>query len=153
METQRLKAWFEDSFLQSMCSSCGPEGPLTPGISGGERSPEEPRLPTLAFSSLVFTMGSFIFVGNNRCNQHVSSPLDINHKFFPEEYLMLCKSKDGKSRQVLTAAGSQDAPSPRAQASASPASCGMCHGECTVTCWKHESQEVPHRSLWCRGML
>lgn len=122
MGTKRLKAWFKDAFLQSMCSSCGPEGPLTLAVSGGDRSPEEPRLPTPAPTTSVFVIGTFVFVRNNRCNQHVNNPLDINHKFFPQEHLRLCKCKGGKSRQELSEVGSQDESPPRAETGASEAS-------------------------------
>lgn len=95
--------------------------PLTPAVSGGERIPEEPRLPTPAPTTLVFMIGTFVFVRNNRCNQHVKNPLDINQKF-PQEHLMLCKCKGGKSRQELSEVGSQDEPPPRAQTGTSEAS-------------------------------
>lgn len=67
--------------------------PLSLKVIGALKSPD--AHPSLRLSAIM--MGTFIFVGNKRCNQHVNSPLDINHKFFPEEYLMFCKSKDGKA--------------------------------------------------------
>lgn len=98
------EACFKDSFLPSMCSSCGPEGPLTLSleVTGSLQSPDCPPWPPPLH---LFVIGTFIFVRNNRCNQHINSPLDINHKIFPQENLMLLKRKDGKRRQVLTEVG------------------------------------------------